>query len=226
MHEEALALGQAVGNPVVITWSLVNLGWALLAQGEDARGMALLEESLVRSREQSLYEGVPYAITYLGWAAYQRGEYERAAALQEQALARFRQPDFRWGIAWVLAALGCVVQAQGEYEQGATYLKEGLQVSREIGARGVLAEALEGMAWLVVAQEKAARAARLSGAAEALRESLGAALHPVLRPGHDQAVQAMRGELGEEAFAAAWAEGRALPLDEAVTLALGARCEE
>jgi hypothetical protein len=44
--------------------------------------------------------------------------------------------------------------------------------------------------------------------------------------GHEQVVRAMRAALGEEAFAAAWAEGRVLPLDEAVTLALGARCEE
>ena len=76
------------------------------------------------------------------------------------------------------------------------------------------------MAWLAVAEGQPARAARLGGAAEALREALGAALHPVLHPGHDQAVQAMRAALGEEAFAAAWAEGQALPLEEAVALAL------
>jgi hypothetical protein len=43
---------------------------------------------------------------------------------------------------------------------------------------------------------------------------------PVQRVGHDQAVQAMRAALGEEAFAATWAEGHSLPLDEAISLAL------
>jgi hypothetical protein len=120
-----------------------------------------------------------------------------------------------------LAALGCVVQARGEHGQAATYLREGLQISHAIGARGVLAEALEGMAWLAVAEEQAARAAQVGGAAEALREALGAALHPVSRPGHDRGVAAMRPALGETGFAAAWGEGRALPLDEAVSFALG-----
>jgi hypothetical protein len=113
-----------------------------------------------------------------------------------------------------------VVQARGEYEQAATYLKESLQVSRTLGFRGLLAEALEGMTWLLVAQGQATRAARLGGVAEALREALGVALHPVLHGGHDQAVAAMRAALGEAGFAAAWVEGRALPLDEAIALAL------
>jgi hypothetical protein len=42
----------------------------------------------------------------------------------------------------------------------------------------------------------------------------------VLHGGHDRAVAAMRAALDEAAFAAAWAEGRALPVDEAIALAL------
>jgi non-specific serine/threonine protein kinase len=219
LQEEALARWREVVNPNGITWSLLNLGWALLAQGEDARGMALLEESLARSREEGHFWGVPSVLTYLGWAAYQRCEHEQAVALQEQALARYRRIGYRWGSAWVLAALGCVVQARGEYGQAATYLRESLQLSRELGARGLLAEALEGMTWLAVAEGQVAHGARLGGASEALREELGAALHPVLHASHDRAVQAIRAALGEAAFMTAWAEGRALPLDEAVALA-------
>jgi non-specific serine/threonine protein kinase len=83
-----------------------------------------------------------------------------------------------------------------------------------------LVDALEGMAWLAAAQGQPERAARLGGAIEALREALSAALHPVLYGGHDRAVQYIRQALGEEACTAAWAQGRLLPLDEAVALAL------
>jgi hypothetical protein len=96
----------------------------------------------------------------------------------------------------------------------------GVIVIHAIGARGVLVEALEAMAWLAAAQEQAARSALLGGAAEALREALGAALHPVLHAGHKQAVRAMRDALGEAMFAATWAAGRALSLEEAVAPAL------
>jgi non-specific serine/threonine protein kinase len=225
MVEEALTICQAVGLRMTITWSMVNLGWALLGRGEEERATAYLEESLARSREEGHFWGVPYALTCLGWAAYRRGEHDRSAATLEQALARYRHIGYRWGVAWVLAALGCVVQARGEYTQARIYLKEGLQLSHEIGARGVLAEALEGTAWLPAAEGQTTRAAQLGGAAEAQRLAQRMALHPVLQSGHEQAVQAMRAALGEEAFAAAWAAGRVLPLDEAVTLALEGHVE-
>jgi hypothetical protein len=140
-------------------------------------------------------------------------------ALQEEALAHLRHLNYRWGVAWVLCSLGYVLQAGGDHLRAAAYLREGLQLSHALGAQGLLAEALEGMAWLAVAQGQPERAVHLGGAAEALREVLGAALHPVLHAGHERAVQAMRAALGEEPFAAAWAEGRVLSQEEAVTLA-------
>jgi hypothetical protein len=79
---------------------------------------------------------------------------------------------------------------------------------------------LEGLAWVAAADEQSPRAARLGGAAEALREALGAPLPASLCAGHDRAVQAMRTALGEEACAAAWAAGRALPLEQAIAEAL------
>jgi hypothetical protein len=64
------------------------------------------------------------------------------------------------------------------------------------------------------------RAARLLGAAEALRETLGFAVPPVDRCAHEQVVATARAGLGEERFATAWAEGRAMSLHEAMALAL------
>ena len=47
-----------------------------------------------------------------------------------------------------------------------------------------------------------------------------AATNQDLQPDHDQALQAMRVALGEEAFAAALAEGRAMSHEQATSLAL------
>jgi DNA-binding NarL/FixJ family response regulator len=62
-------------------------------------------------------------------------------------------------------------------------------------------------------------AARLFGAGEALREAIGA---PVLfyLIDYDGAVSATRDALGVEAFMAAWDEGRAMTLEEAIIHAL------
>jgi hypothetical protein len=79
---------------------------------------------------------------------------------------------------------------------------------------------VESLAWSIVAKGQPARAARLGGAAEALREALGVSLQAEQHLGHERAVQAMRAALGDGAFDAAWSEGRTLSLDDATSLAL------
>jgi hypothetical protein len=64
------------------------------------------------------------------------------------------------------------------------------------------------------------RAARLLGAAEAMRERLGATVPGLLRKEHDARVAQTRQALGEDAFAAAWAQGRMMSADEAIAYAL------
>jgi non-specific serine/threonine protein kinase len=154
-----------------------------------------------------------------------QGDYARATALYEESLALDRELGDKQGIAISLNNLGIVAYLHGDYERAPALLHEALLLSRDIGAKTVMAETLEPLAWSAVVQEQPGRAARLGGAAETLREAIGAPLAPEYRLGHDQAVQAMRAALGDEVFAAAWAEGRALPLEQAIALALEGRAE-
>ena len=86
-----------------------------------------------------------------------------------------------------------------------------------------IAECLEGLAGIAAAQaqdpEGARRAARLFGAAEALRETAGASRSPFLLTHSERAATRVAIMLGEEA-PAAWAEGRAMSLEQATAYAL------
>jgi hypothetical protein len=90
---------------------------------------------------------------------------------------------------------------------------------QELGNPYVIRNALEGLADLSVAQGQAERAARLFGAAERLHAAAG-----IRWEGHQsdyqRSVAAARTQLGEAAFAGAWEAGRALPLEEAIRVAL------
>jgi hypothetical protein len=57
--------------------------------------------------------------------------------------------------------------------------------------------------------------------AAALREAIGAPPPLSRREEAERELGAARAALGEEAFAAAWTEGQALPLDQAIEYALG-----
>ena len=65
------------------------------------------------------------------------------------------------------------------------------------------------------------RSPRLWGAAEATRRLIGAPLPPNERPRYERLVAAVRTQLDEETFAAAWAAGQALSLEQAIAEALG-----
>jgi hypothetical protein len=113
-----------------------------------------------------------------------------------------------------------VVLSQGDLGAARALFEESLAILRELDHKPNIAQNLERLAALAVAQAQSERAARLIGTAEGLRSAMGAPLPPADRAEHDRSVAAARTALGEEAFAAAWAEGRMMPLKAAVSYAL------
>ncbi|HSK83839.1 MAG TPA: hypothetical protein VK902_10660 [Rubrobacter sp.] len=85
-----------------------------------------------------------------------------------------------------------------------------------MGLNHTILACLEGLSRVGVAQGKMERAAWLCGAAAALREDKGWPPPPAKRDEHDRTVTAARAVLGEDTFAAAWAKGHALLLEEAI----------
>ena len=83
-----------------------------------------------------------------------------------------------------------------------------------MGPRLLVAAALEGLAAVVVAQGQAELAARLLATASVLRVQMGTPVRPVDQAAVAQALATARSILGEETFAAVWAEAQALPLEE------------
>ena len=71
---------------------------------------------------------------------------------------------------------------------------------------------------------EANRSVRLFGAAEGLLEAVEAPVYDYLEPNrslYEHTKAAMRSQLGEEAFKAVWAEGRARTFEQAVERTLG-----
>src|SRR5215472_16600953 len=107
-----------------------------------------------------------------------------------------------------LYAFAQVVEASGDDVRAQSLYEEGIAVAGRAGNRETLTFGLEGLASVVAVQGELAWAARLWGAAETLRETIGAPIAPVERPVYESSVTIARAQLGEKSFAAAWAEGR------------------
>src|SRR5690606_20170706 len=118
------------------------------------------------------------------------------------------------GIASDLCHLGTVTLDQGHCDRARALYGESLRLRQELGDKEGIAYCLEGFAGVAAAQadseEEARRGARLLGAAEALREAIGAPLFQPEVPRYERVAATLRAALDEATFAAAWAEGRSM----------------
>ena len=100
----------------------------------------------------------------------QRGNYEQAKALGMESMALLREIKDDWNLSMVVGWLGLLeVWSGDEPDLAEGFLKEALALERELGNWAYGAYCLESFAGLAGARGQRARAARLWGAAEALR---------------------------------------------------------
>jgi predicted ATPase/class 3 adenylate cyclase len=218
--EEGLATSRELGHKTGIAWALQGLGHTAVSQAEWGVARPLLQESLVIVREVGHESMIQGNLIVHGDVARAQGDWEGARACYEESLSIARQFGSRPRIATALRNLGMVACGEGNWESARGLLEESLTLRRELADRAGIALCLEGLAVVAGGQGQQERGARLMGAAEVLCEASNLPVYPPDRPARDRAVASARGALGEAAFAAAWAEGRAMPLEEAVAAAL------
>src|SRR5262249_2493210 len=154
--------------------------------------------------------GIANSLNSLGNVAQDQGKYEEARTLLQESLTISRELDDKRGIAISLDSLGTLAYAQGEYEAACARYHDSLPIRGELGSKEGIAENLEGLAGVLVAGERREQAARLLGAAAALREALGVPPWPHEREKRERWLSEARAALGDAAFVAAWQAGRAI----------------
>ena len=220
LYEESLFPFREAGHKWGVAASLNCSGEAMQRRGDYSGATPLFQESMTICREIGDKWLLAYPVRNLGTVAAYNGDYETATAFLEESLAIGRGTGDKWGMAYSQSTLGNVAFNQGNYKRAMALLKESLVLRREVGSKQGVAECLERLAGVAGAQGQSERAARLFGAAEALRASIGAPLARVDRPDYDRNVTATRAGVDELAFATAWAEGRAMTLEQAIEHAL------
>lgn len=209
----------------MLALALNQLGVVVGEQGDYASGRALIEESLALYRALGDAHWTAGALHNLGYVARVHGDLARARIALEESLPLIRVHGDTAGVASNLGNLGETLEAQGEYDRAQALLAEALVLTHAVGQGKPsrhYAQGLRALAGVLVAQKQPERAARLFGAAEALHELIGAPIPSSQRPHYERQVAVARAALGDEAFAAAWSAGRALPLEEAIAEALDA----
>jgi tetratricopeptide (TPR) repeat protein len=228
LFEESLATWEELGDAAGTARSLLSMGTVAAEQGDQERAIELSERAAQLYDESGDQRGHALAISNLGGIALERGEYAKAASLSEQAYGLFETLEDSEGMAFALVNQGFAALSEKEHDRAIDLLRQALRRLAELEFRDVIGYCFEGLAAVLAFTERPEEAARLLGAAEALRESLGVGLAPAEQTTHDETVEAVRSALAEDRFGADWRHGREMPLDDAIAYALeeeGARIQ-
>jgi predicted ATPase/DNA-binding CsgD family transcriptional regulator len=223
LARESLALGREAEDRLTVVWSLLNLGRVSSAQGDHERAAQLYEEGLALCRESGYTTPLPDFLSSLGYEFMLQGDQERATTLIEEATALVRRQGQRrrpgGPVKGPLVKLGWAALLLGDRERAKTWYEEHLRLSQELGNKLIATESLEGLACTVGTKGEAERAARLFGAAQALREAVGYRQPPGERAVQEPYLVAARSRVGQT-WEAALAVGRAMGLEQAIDYAL------
>jgi DNA-binding CsgD family transcriptional regulator len=130
-----------------------------------------------------------------------------------------------WGLAAALTSRSRVAIAQGELDAADRDAYDALELAARLGGDLIVPLALECLAIAAAQTDNHRMAARLFGAADAARQHMGFVRFKILDEGDEATIAVLRDALGTKDFDAAWAEGAALSIEEAVAYALRGRGE-
>ena len=218
--EESQSLYRDVGDREEMAHALRHRGHLAARQGNYPLATVLLEEALTRFQEIGAKEGVAYSLRHLGVTKHYQRDTGQAVELLERSLALFREIEDVQGTAYALTGLGSALRQEGNHARASDLFRESLALSRKHGIKWATLECLYGLAGVSACQGQPERAARLLGVAEVLRGAIDYSLPLPDQTDYERSLTVVRAALSDAAFAAAWADGRAMTLEQAIEYAL------
>jgi predicted ATPase len=218
--QEGLSLRREMGDKAAVTMLLFNSGLMDLAVGDYAGAQGLYEESLTLAQEIGLKGSAAFALNGLGNVAYFQGEYAKARALQQESLQMCQEIEAKAFMAYALLGLGLAEMALHNPD-ALEHIRHSLRLHIEMGYLVGQVSSLVAVAGLAWQAGEATGAAQWLGTADSALKTQGAAMDVEVKQLYAETLAAVRAQLGEAAFQAAFAVGAGWRLAESVQRVLG-----
>jgi len=219
-YEEGLAILKEIDDKRELAALTSSLGNVANYMGDYETARQYQEESVSIFRELGDKFGLFIALNNLGIVLEGQGDNAAAQRYYEESIATAYELGEKNLVAYALNGLAHVLYLEGKAAEANHKYRESLLVSQEIGEKRCIAYCLEGFAKIASRYGSAHQAAQLLGAAEALRQAIGAPLIQAERDELDQDVAVTRNSMGEESFKVTFTEGRNMTMEQAVEYAL------
>jgi predicted ATPase/DNA-binding SARP family transcriptional activator len=223
LSREGLRIAEELGMWSDAANRLSWLGWISLEMGDYSHARACCEQGLRIAIEQGFQSGQAFATLGLAFAARRDGKLDVAEEHLRDLLDTARRYTSTAGhalfLAMVLVELGFLTEQRGDPAAALALHLEALDVAIGQQAHRDVAWALQGIASALAACGRAEPAARVLGAAAALRRSIAMPMAPTNEEEVNRTTAAIRAALGEASFTTAYEDGGGLSPEEAAALA-------
>mgnify|MGYP003290465858 CR=1 FL=1 len=219
LSRESLAISRDLGDSHDTGRALHVLGISEEALGNLDAAQECYLESIAIFRELGHRPNLARTLNSLGVLARARGDYDRAIALFNESLDLHATLGSKRSIALALANLGMVALLRERWDEAQTLFVESLGLREEIGHKVGIGDCLIGLGCVSVARGDALRAATLFGAGTRLFRTMDYEMEPSDRRVYERGLDAARACSAPEEFEAAWAEGEALDVANAIRFA-------
>ena len=219
--EEGIRVARQSEDKLAIAMLLGLMGSRMEMAGYDVEtARAYSKQGLELMRESGNRWGLAMTLLGTGMAARHRGDFEQARLNLATIRPLFIEMGDMHRSNMVQSELAHIERAEGHLATAEAMYRETIREWQRLGHRAAVAHQLESLAFLAKAREQGERAARLLGAAEALREQVQIAMTVMERALYDREVAELRAGMEAERFGSCWAEGRALTMGQAVEYAV------
>jgi tetratricopeptide (TPR) repeat protein len=220
-YENNLRLFQEVGDQWFIANTYFVIALTARRQGDLVAARRIYESSLKLFRAIGDNISARRAISGLGTVAFREGNYAEARVLFEEVLSYYHRARSRLEMDIPMWMLGAIAIREEDYERAKIWYSECLRLNQQIGMTTQVPECFIGFAGIATGENYFERAVRLLAASEVQEEARGGGiLEDIDQDEIQRLAKLLRANLDEATFSKAWAEGRAMTLEQAGEYAL------
>jgi predicted ATPase len=217
---EGIEIGERLDNERGLIWTLDAMTHIYHLKGdadEAYKYFTRIDEILKKA-------GIPTDPVYKGGflieQAFKRGDMDQAEENMESILEIIIERRDNYMLATIQSMFAHALRGNGDLDKALFYYRKTIRMWQERGHRAAVAHQLECFGFIAMAQERTARALKLFGAADALREVSNSVRTPDEQEEFKMAESSLRSGMAEGEFNKLWQEGRSMTMEQAIEFAL------
>jgi hypothetical protein len=219
--DEVIGIVDASNDPYAIGMAYGMFGTRMMMAGKyDDKSRGMVAKGLAALKNNENRFGHTMVLFGMAMGARFNGRFDEARAQFAPLIPVFHDMGDHHRTNMVRSEIAHMERLEGRHDKATTMYRETILEWKRLGHRAAVANQLECFAFIAKAHEQPGRAARLLGAAEALRELIDIDMSQMERVEYEREVSDLKANMNEKAFASLWVEGRAMTMEQAIQVAL------